>query len=414
MRTSIFKCEVITPMLSRSMYQKTGSSWRFELRPQSVKGSMRFWFRALAPCVVDPDWYEGKHKKLEALHRLESMIFGSQESKSPFSITVSYGDNLDKPVEDLTNSPNKFFRNALFGTYGMKDRNGELTSMSFLSPGESITLRIRHSKTVSELQKALTDSLILLISNYSGFGAKTRDGFGSFTVVGVKDVSNESIGAQYATSKLLLESLLREVDPEGKSYKLSQREPGSLEPYDFPTLASSREMMVFANSKDWRTIIKNLTGQRSMNGDAVSIYSDLKLNRLRKYTEEDDNLNPLRAAFFDGIAPSKDFVMRTSIMGLPIIYQKFGRYPGTTGKGIATVSNDKSGSGRKASPVFFSIHKKNDLYSARILLMASKISPERDSLGRPVIFAKVGSKSHPILGNENFEELWSIMREVIR
>ncbi len=414
MRTSIFKCEVITPMLSRSMYQKRESSWRFELRPQSVKGVMRFWFRALAPCVVDPDWYEGKHKKFEGLHRLESMVFGSQERKSPFSITVSYGDNLDNPVEDLTNSPNKFFKNALFGTYGIKDRNGELTSMSFLPPGESIMLRIRYSSAVAELQKAFTDSLVLLISNYGGFGAKTRDGFGSFAVVGKKDVSNESIGAQYATSKLLLESLVKAIDPEGKFYKLSQRDQESLEPYDFPTLAYSREMTAFSSSNDWRSIIKNLTGQRTMHGDSASVYSDLKLNRLRKYNEADDNLNPFRKAFFEHVAPSKEFVLRTSIMGLPIIYQNVGPRPHTTGRAIITVSNSDDGAGRKASPLFISIHKAvNNSYFARILLMASKISPERDDRDRPVIYAKVGSKSYPILGNENFEELWNLIEGVI-
>ena len=106
--------------------------------------------------------------------------------------------------------------------------------------------------------------------------------------------------------------------------------------------------------------------------------------------------------------------MLTSILLLPIIYHKYGRYPGTTGKGLATISNDKSGSGRKASPVFVSIHKaKNNSYFARILLMASKISPERDDRDRPVIYAKVGSKSYPILGNENFEELWNLIEGVI-
>jgi hypothetical protein len=46
-------------------------------------------------------------------------------------------------------------------------------------------------------------------------------------------------------------------------------------------------------------------------------------------------------------------------------------------------------------------------------MMASKISPERDDRDRPVIYAKVGSKSYPILGNENFEELWNLIEGVI-
>ena len=410
MQKSTFVCKTVTPMLSRSMYSKTGNSWRFELRPQSIKGVMRFWFRALVPCVIDPNWLDGSKKPFAALHYLEGLMFGSQEKKSPFSLTVSYGDNIEKSVSTLVESSDRFFRNALFGTYELK---GDNPSFSYMMPDQSFTIRIRYSSSILPVQKTVTDSLMSLISNYSGFGAKARDGFGSFAISKAKGVEEDSVGEQYSTSKSLLLKMIRELDPDKRKFRLVNEEP-NLNPYDFPTFARSREMNSLIKSRSWKDIIGALTGQRTRDGDPVSKYSRLKLSELRKYGQPGDNLEPLRAAYFKRTTPSREFVMRTSIMGLPIIYQRFGEYPGTTGNGTTTISNSDNGSGRKASPIFISVHKAmNNSYFARILLMASKISPDRDSNDRPVIYARVNNRSYPILGNENFEELWNLLEGVI-
>lgn len=410
MQKSTFICKTVTPMLSRSMYSKTGNSWRFELRPQSIKGVMRFWFRALVPCVIDPNWLDGSKKPFAALHYLEGLMFGSQEKKSPFSLTVSYGDDIEESVNTLVESSDRFFRNALFGTYELK---GDNPSFSYMMPDQSFTIRIRYSSSILPVQKTVTDSLMSLISNYSGFGAKARDGFGSFAISKAKGVEEDSVGEQYSTSKSLLLKMIRELDPDERKFRLVNEEP-NLNPYDFPTLARSREMNSLIKSRSWKDIIGALTGQRTKDGDPVSKYSRLKLSELRKYGQPGDNLEPLRAAYFERTAPSREFVMRTSIMGLPIIYQRFGEYPGTTGKGTATISNSDNGSGRKASPIFISVHKAlNNSYFARILLMASKISPDRDNNDRPVIYAIVKGEPYPILGNENFEELWNLLEGVI-
>jgi len=409
LQKSTFVCKTVTPMLSRSMYSKTGNSWRFELRPQSIKGVMRFWFRALVPCVIDPNWLDGSKKPFAALHYLEGMMFGSQEKKSPFSLTVSYGDDIDEPLSSLVKSGGKFFRNALYGPIEMDDK----TSYSCLMPDQSFTIRIRYTSSILPIQKTVTDSLMSLISYYSGFGAKTRDGFGSFSISTAKGVEEDSVGKQYSSSKSLLMKMIRELDPDEKKFRFVNEEP-NLNPYDFPTLARSRNINGMAESPNWKDILKEFTGLRNMDGDSLSTYTDLKLIELRRYKRDDDNLNPLRDAYFKGTTLSKDFVMRTSIMGLPIGYKNFGERPGTTGNGSANICNSRNGSGRKASPLFLSIHKAlNGTYFARILLMASKISPDRDNNDRPVIYAIVKGEPYPILGNENFEELWNLLEGVI-
>ena len=72
MNQIIFECETITPMF---MYGADGKTP--ELRPTSVKGVMRFWWRAI-----------NGHLSLIELKKQEDEIFGSTEKKSSFSIKI--------------------------------------------------------------------------------------------------------------------------------------------------------------------------------------------------------------------------------------------------------------------------------------------------------------------------------------
>jgi len=68
----VFECETITPLF---MYGADGTTP--ELRPASIKGLMRFWWRA-----VNGDL------SLKELKKQEDEIFGSTEKKSSFSIKM--------------------------------------------------------------------------------------------------------------------------------------------------------------------------------------------------------------------------------------------------------------------------------------------------------------------------------------
>jgi len=73
MGTVTFECETITPMF---MYGADGKTP--ELRPASIKGVMRFWWRAICG-----------HLELEDLKEQEGEIFGDTDKKSSFSIKMS-------------------------------------------------------------------------------------------------------------------------------------------------------------------------------------------------------------------------------------------------------------------------------------------------------------------------------------
>ena len=72
MKTVTFSCETITPMFMYGADDKTP-----ELRPASIKGVMRFWWRAINGDLP-----------LDKLKKQEDEIFGSTERRSSFSIKI--------------------------------------------------------------------------------------------------------------------------------------------------------------------------------------------------------------------------------------------------------------------------------------------------------------------------------------
>ncbi len=85
-KTISFECETITPMFLSGADGRTP-----ELRPPSIKGMMRFWWRALHG-----------HLAIEKLKEKEAEIFGASDEKigrSKFSIQVfrALGQNSTKP-----------------------------------------------------------------------------------------------------------------------------------------------------------------------------------------------------------------------------------------------------------------------------------------------------------------------------
>lgn len=85
MHTITFTCEVITPMFLAGADRQTP-----ELRPASIKGALRFWWRAM-----HGDW------ELEKLKKREGKIFGDNGRRSCFTIRIinkNEKQGQEKPV----------------------------------------------------------------------------------------------------------------------------------------------------------------------------------------------------------------------------------------------------------------------------------------------------------------------------
>jgi len=168
MKTITFECETITPMFLAGADGRTP-----ELRPPSIKGLMRFWWRAM-----------NGHLSVEELKENEGKIFGASDEKigrSKFSIRVKphklhvSRDKLPSHPVTVVTSRNRFKINILeylaYGTY------------EYIKPNQKFSLII---SLPDNLEGEVIDS-IRVLSTFSGLGSKSRNGFGLFKIISIND-----------------------------------------------------------------------------------------------------------------------------------------------------------------------------------------------------------------------------------
>jgi len=151
MQTVTFNCEVITPMFLG------GADQQPELRPPSIRGAMRWWFRAMMGGIIG--------NNIPDLQKLEMLVFGSNDQSSAITTKCkSYVVKKNKYAR-LPHKPkgSKAERNAI-------DINQQVTIELKLNPWVH--------ETKDEIFNIACESLKLLL-NFGGLGNRARRGFGS-------------------------------------------------------------------------------------------------------------------------------------------------------------------------------------------------------------------------------------------
>lgn len=414
----IVKCRVITPLFSRGAQPAKNGVYPFELRPQSVKGVLRFWFRAIAPLVInigylDIDKLPSKERKVwedekcyPGLKYLESKIFGSQHNKAPFSITVDWnnaqvrqlvtaektnkkGKRVFKPkFHDV--SPGKNSRHiaySFYGTYSIDSKTGESEICSYLSPSSEPNLFIRfnvHCPNQDKEKKRKLLNVLLhvlrIVSIFSGFGAKTRKGYGEFEVVDKNFNRNPKNLDSYVEKvvKEAADSIRIFINHSDLSNVLDLEVPdseGKME--NFPTFTSYFFKPIPIEKEGWFEVMKVLyfTSRNSKGW-----YPSLK-QQLRKHGE--DTVKKL-IKLLDGEVKG-DVEVTPSILGLPLQYQNLKTHRSEDKiTFFSHVDTEDKSRGRKASPMHISIHKKpNGKWYPWILILRSRITQNID--GKPIL-----------------------------
>lgn len=154
-----YRCEVITPMFVAGADQETA-----ELREASIKGLLRFWWRATS-----------EFGKLKQMKEREEEVFGSTQEKSRIHILLSEKRIIpsDKKLKgDDDGRPAKFRGDILkYLSYGCQDR-------PYIQPGSRFNMKIR---LLPEYRKEIERALYAFYW-FGGIGAKSRNGFGSFAI----------------------------------------------------------------------------------------------------------------------------------------------------------------------------------------------------------------------------------------
>jgi len=224
------KCKVVTPIISR----KDPQTGEFDLTGQSIKGVLHFWFRAVAPRVIDiyrlnednkpkspkgnKELYElyktYEKEKYAGLKLLENEIFGSQKKKAPFGVWVEYSKQdlrtYSSQDERKNNGSIKRKNNGSiksngafkYALYGIKEAK-------YLDVDSLFTLHFTFENR--NIQNVIS-SLLKLTSLVGGIGAKTTKGFGRFEIIqNEEEKSNKSVDKR-------IENVLNEAELSIKEF----------------------------------------------------------------------------------------------------------------------------------------------------------------------------------------------------
>jgi len=152
---------IVTPMFLGGANPTTDPP---ELRPPSIKGALRFWYRA-----IDPDYREH-----------EAGIFGGtgkDEGQSQFFVAVS---DVLKKIGPRNDDRWNRTQTAYLG-YGAIVKS--LTTRPYLDVGTSFTLSLQFKPCIETADRVRVAKALWALSMLGGLGARSRRGFGSLAVL---------------------------------------------------------------------------------------------------------------------------------------------------------------------------------------------------------------------------------------
>lgn len=160
-----------------------------DLRPASLRGQLRWWWRTLHVSALDPD----------ELRRLEALVWGDTSRAGAVRLTVARKDGFvakitpyDKKKESrgLPRPPHKTVQGLHYASYGM-DEAGRRRHTVGAGASWTVTLTARPTGADSlDAETALgqATAALWLLCRYGGVGAKARKGFGSFADIAVPGI----------------------------------------------------------------------------------------------------------------------------------------------------------------------------------------------------------------------------------
>ncbi|KUK00284.1 MAG: Uncharacterized protein XD43_0031 [Thermococcales archaeon 44_46] len=233
-----FELEAITPIFMRGANQN-----RAEIRAPSIKGVMRWWFRALAGNYFGSD--------IVGLRKAEEYVFGSTNQRNrvevhvdcnqkPRDIIVKFKGN--RPIFDkyshIHELPYIWFSLKILASKGQIKR--------YYPAGTKFTIKLRSPDHKSFKIALATFWTLVTLGN---IGSRNRRGAGSFKFTGgdldiLKDLS---LKWTYATINDLRESILKAIDIIRLELGVQPR--GNLKPQPYPILNEKTSFIGLLDTK---------------------------------------------------------------------------------------------------------------------------------------------------------------------
>jgi CRISPR-associated protein Cmr1 len=226
-REIIADFEIITPMFLGEADQCAVS-----IRPQSIKGELAFWWRALHYAEYVDKSLKDNSDPLAAMHRDEQLLFGSTGGQAAFLLSVTHGDLTKLNKSAMLPGANAGCR---YLGYGVMETNGNLIRSCF-KQGKTFSIGILlrpqffkdkdgHPIDRQELIAGLIKSLKIM-GLLGGLGSRKRRGYGSIamtkmTVEGLEEGEPFDAPTDCASYTNLLKNLIGTTAQGGTSFPLS-------------------------------------------------------------------------------------------------------------------------------------------------------------------------------------------------
>ena len=265
MKNITFECGIVTPMFLAGADGRTP-----EIRPPSIKGAMRFWWRAM-----------NGYLSIKELKKKETDIFGGSgegEGKSKFNIRIFSNSLKTQKYSPVPHSNTKKF------------------TFNGIIPGQKISM-ILSSKydKVDEYTNILKVSIIL-----GGLGKRARRGFGSVRIL--------NVGGKPSNSEYKLEEILKLINIiTDNKYQIKEDKIVLINSLTarYPFL---KEIQIGRGYDSWEYLLKNIGGaSHNHNIDSLGfahgkrlsspIYVSVLKNSSKKYLPIISSLNTV---FKDG------------------------------------------------------------------------------------------------------------------
>lgn len=186
MKSISFLCEVVTPM-----FLAGADVDEPEIRPPSIKGALRWWWRAL-----------NGNLSVQELWQKEGELFGNGGEKATRSKVNILVDN--QKIQIKQNLPNNFRKThpqkssmnvdiLKYLAYGSEIRK-------FIAPESTFTIKYIFNNSIKEDDIKSVIKAFYFLESYGGLGSKSRNGFGCFKIIEAPEnfkkdlsISNEKI-----------------------------------------------------------------------------------------------------------------------------------------------------------------------------------------------------------------------------
>lgn len=178
--------KIATPMFLGGENQRADNT---QFRNASLKGALRFWWRALNWGAALRDVGNQEAQALSLLHEREGRLFGlASDSKHSRQSCVQIHSELRRAMVSVESLPNHIY---LLGMGLYKHNKGMLRDYM---QGGNLTIRLTFKPNTKEEDVASVQQAAIALGIFGGLGSRSRKGFGSLALQkielpGKKDLS---------------------------------------------------------------------------------------------------------------------------------------------------------------------------------------------------------------------------------